>query len=72
MKQSAYFIDDAPAPPCRHHDVATFYQEDGARQLWACSTCHLRFYPACPTCVDVGHRNEEHVSDPERDRRTQR
>jgi hypothetical protein len=45
------------------HDSITVYREadHGPMRMWACADCHRRFYPACPVCVDVGHRNEAHV-----------
>lgn len=33
--------------------------------MWACNDCNIRFYPACPICIDVGHRSENHVDDQE-------
>jgi len=55
----------AAAPPdCEHNVIVTFRGElhglpaDGS--MWACSECRRRFYPVCPTCVDVGHRNVVH------------
>lgn len=55
---------------CEHAEIRTFraVSEPEVVVLWACANldCSRRFYPACPTCVDVGHRNVEHVEDPER------
>ncbi len=47
---------------CRHGSIVTYAISDGGNErIWACADCMLRFYPACRVCVDVGHRNEEHV-----------
>lgn len=44
-------------PGCLHDDIQAFREAGGGPgRMWACATCHRRFYPACPTCVDVGHR----------------
>ncbi len=50
---------------CAHVSIRTLFDDVGQPVLWACANpdCSLRFYPACPTCVTVGHRNghvEEH------------
>jgi hypothetical protein len=49
---------------CDHRLVhaSTFAEGSLAGQvaLWSCDFCQVRFYPACPTCVDVGHRNVVH------------
>ena len=45
---------------CAHVLVETFGDGENGPSLWACADCRLRFYPACRTCVDVGHRNIEH------------
>lgn len=29
-------------------------------QVWACEDCRVRFYPACASCVDIGHRDGVH------------
>lgn len=51
-------------PECRHWSIVTWRADrefgEGPR-LWACEDCGRRFYPACPTCVTVGHRNEAHA-----------
>lgn len=44
---------------CDHHWVQT-WSGNRAGRLWACGDCKLRFYPACRTCVEVGHRNVDH------------
>lgn len=47
------------APDCRHSVIRTYSAADPAiPPLWACESCNRRFYPACPTCVSVGHRGE--------------
>lgn len=43
---------------CRHATVVTWGTPDN--RLWACASCSRRMYPACETCVSVGHRNETH------------
>ena len=49
--------------PCGHDRIVTY--RGGGVSIWACAGCSLRFYPACRTCVDVGHRNVEHpAADP--------
>ena len=48
-------------PPC---PTIVVYADNGPGRMWACAKCGIRFYPACRTCVDVGHRNETH---PEQD-----
>ena len=58
QEQPPVFPKDA-GDPCPHRVVFTWTAE--GLSLWACSECHVRFYPACRTCVDVGHRNIEHV-----------
>jgi len=45
---------------CRHGVITTFAEANGPHRMWACEDCRIRFYPACRTCVDVGHRFEEH------------
>lgn len=45
---------------CAHIVITTFGDGENGPSLWACEDCRLRFYPACRTCVDVGHRNIEH------------
>jgi hypothetical protein len=45
---------------CAHIVITTFGDGENGPSLWACADCRLRFYPACRTCVDVGHRNIEH------------
>jgi hypothetical protein len=45
-------------PECRHASIVTWGTPDN--RLWACASCSRRLYPACPECVDVGHRNETH------------
>lgn len=47
---------------CRHNTVTTFFGPDAEPKLrmWACADCNRRFYPACPVCVSVGHRGEDH------------
>lgn len=45
--------------PCAHERITTASAE-GLPSLWYCDDCRRRFYPACETCVDVGHRNETH------------
>lgn len=47
-------------PLCRHDIIVTWGDPDN--RLWACTACARRMYPACETCVDVGHRNETHVA----------
>jgi hypothetical protein len=42
---------------CRHPSILRFVG-DNLPSMWACASCSLRFYPACPTCVSVGHRFE--------------
>lgn len=44
---------------CAHIVITTFGDGENGPSLWACEDCRLRFYPACRTCVDVGHRNIE-------------
>jgi len=51
---------------CGHQRLERFTPPDEAFALWACGDCKLRFYPACPTCVEVGHRNVVHPLDAER------
>lgn len=49
---------------CRHNKIITFSEEGGGPgRMWACTECHIRFYPACPKCVTVGHRNEFHPTE---------
>jgi hypothetical protein len=48
-------------PLCRHDTIVTWGTPDN--RLWACAACSRRFYPACETCVDAGHRNETHPDD---------
>jgi hypothetical protein len=43
---------------CRHDTIVTWGTPDN--RLWACASCSRLMYPACETCVDVGHRNETH------------
>jgi hypothetical protein len=50
----------APADECSHPSVLRLTSGDGAARLWGCDDCGRRFYPACPTCVTVGHRGERH------------
>jgi hypothetical protein len=51
----------SPAVECRHNLITTFREiMGGPGRMWACSDCQRRFYPACPTCIDVAHRNEAH------------
>ena len=45
---------------CNHGAIDT-WSGNLAGRLWACSECKVRFYPACRTCVDIGHRNVDHV-----------
>lgn len=45
---------------CGHPRVLRWADESGEVRLWACEDCRRRFYPACPECVDVGHRDETH------------
>ena len=50
---------------CRHGSIVTYAISDsGDERMWACADCMIRFYPACRECVDVGHRNEQHVEPP--------
>ena len=51
---------------CRHDHIVTYSSEDGLDRMWACVHCACRFYPACPSCVSIGHRGESH--DPEWER----
>lgn len=55
---------DAVTPLCEHAEIRTFraVSEPEDVVLWACANpyCSIRFYPACRTCVDVGHRNIVH------------
>lgn len=46
--------------PCPHIDVRAWSFADGVPVAWSCDNCHLRFYPACVECVDIGHRAGEH------------
>lgn len=46
--------------PCSHDAITVYAELDGPGRMWACANCGRRFYPACATCVDVGHRGEEH------------
>lgn len=47
---------------CRHNLIQTYSEVDGGPgRMWACTVCHRRFYPACPECIDIGHRNEAHI-----------
>ena len=46
--------------PCAHERITTA-SADGLPSLWYCDDCRRRFYPACETCVDIGHRRETHV-----------
>lgn len=46
---------------CRHDTLTVFRQEDGPGRMWSCADCSIRFYPACRTCVTVGHREEVHT-----------
>jgi hypothetical protein len=61
------------AVPCDHRNVEAFVlsknymrHKDGTTTslkdavMWACAVCKVRFYPACPTCIDVAHRNIVH------------
>ena len=41
--------------PCAHERITTA-SADGLPSLWYCDDCRRRFYPACETCVDIGHR----------------
>ncbi len=51
-----------PTPPCRHDSITVFRAPGGGPgRMWSCAECGIRFYPACRTCVDLGHRGEEHV-----------
>jgi len=59
MRQPPVSVTD-----CRHNRITVFKEEGGYHRMWGCATCDIRFYPACLTCVDVGHRNEVHVEDP--------
>jgi len=49
-------------PTCLHPFVRGMYAEDQISgttiAVWACDDpdCSRRFYPACETCVSVGHR----------------
>jgi len=50
-----------PDDECRHNLITTFREMmGGPARMWACADCQRRFYPACPACVVVGHRNEAH------------
>jgi hypothetical protein len=40
---------------CPHPSILRFVG-DNVPSMWACASCSLRFYPACPICVSVGHR----------------
>lgn len=54
--------------PCRHDSIVAFFEDgdpDRHGRMWACADCWRRFYPACETCVDVGHRNETHPEAPD-------
>lgn len=55
-------MSDRSTEACVHRriDVLVAIQADGMPGMWACHDCKLRFYPACRTCVDVGHRNVVH------------
>ena len=46
---------------CRHDLIITYAPSSSDERIWACNDCNKRFYPACSTCVDVGHRGEVHV-----------
>jgi hypothetical protein len=48
-------------PTCGHHTIVAYATVGEPPAVWACQDCALRFYPACRTCVDVGHRNVDHV-----------
>ena len=50
---------------CRHPYITIYAEEDGPLRMWACAECGIRFYPACETCISVGHRNEKHEDGPE-------
>lgn len=53
-------VEAAGETACEHRDITRWATADGAAVAWACADCRIRFYPACPECVDVGHRNVEH------------
>ena len=52
-------------PLCLHPHVTRFQTEGGEVRLWACDDCKRRFYPACPECVTIGHRDEETAHEPD-------
>jgi hypothetical protein len=67
MTQDTTPTERAQPAACEHRVIVTFGGgEPDIPRIWACSECRVRFYPACPTCVDVGHRNVVHPLDAER------
>ena len=46
---------------CRHNEITVFMALVDGHRMWACADCGIRFYPACPTCISVGHRGEVHI-----------
>ena len=47
-------------PDCLHDVVWSHVSEqDPTIRIWACGNCQRRFYPACPICVDNGHRRAD-------------
>lgn len=42
---------------CPHPSILRFVG-DNVPSMWGCATCSQRFYPACGTCVTIGHRND--------------
>jgi hypothetical protein len=58
--------DDTRPSDCGHNRIVTYREAmGGPARMWACADCQRRFYPACPTCVDLGHRNETHPEPPD-------
>jgi hypothetical protein len=52
-------------PDCGHLTIQTYTDAvTGEAHIWACADCKRRFYPACETCVSIGHRNEVHTPVP--------
>ena len=49
--------EDVDADECGHMALTRWTGGPGVDDIWACSDCRRRFYPACPQCVTVGHRN---------------
>ncbi len=52
------------ADSCNHGAIRVMFDDETA-VAWACGYCSLRFYPACPTCIDIGHRNVVHTPPPD-------